>query len=140
MGKNKKIKKFLRQSKDEQTKKFNWKLALKLSVYFVIIFSVYQLALKAAVWLNEPIIQEITMIVYSSALTVVAVIFIILNKGVSRDIPTKEVLPQDWDDEKKEIFIDKYIRSKEKAKKLLLVLIPLILTLMIDMVYLFYFN
>ncbi len=111
-----------------------------LLVCFAVVFGIYQLMLHLAVWLNEPMIQEITLIVYSGVLTILLVIFIIMNKGISKDIPTKEVLRDDWSDEKKEKFIESYVTGKQKARKLLLIIIPLILTLLIDMIYLFYFN
>lgn len=111
-----------------------------LVLCFAVVFGIYQLMLKLAVWLNEPVIQEITLSVYSGALTVLLVIFIIMNKGISKDIPTKEVLPDEWDDEKKESFIESYVTGKQKARKLLLIIIPLIVTILIDMIYLFYFN
>lgn len=111
-----------------------------LLVCFAVIFGLYQLLLHLAVWLNEPMIQGATLIIYSGALTVLFVIFVILNKGISKDIPTKEVLPDTWEDEKKEKFIESYVIGKQKARKLLLFIIPLVLTLLIDMIYLFYFN
>lgn len=140
MGKTKKLKRDLKDGTQDTKKKINKALALKLLLYFVIVFGIYQLLLHLAVWLNEPVIQEITLIVYSSALTVLLVVFVILNKGISNDLPTKEVLPSDWDEEKKESFIESYVKGKQKAKKLLLIIIPLIATLLIDMIYLFYFN
>ncbi|MBR6682421.1 MAG: hypothetical protein IKL40_05510 [Clostridia bacterium] len=139
MGKSKKLKRQFRQQ-EEQEKKFNWRLLWMLVLCFAVVFGIYQLMLKLAVWLNEPVIQEITLSVYSGALTVLLVIFIIMNKGISKDIPTKEVLPDEWDDEKKESFIESYVTGKQKARKLLLIIIPLIVTILIDMIYLFYFN
>ena len=139
MGKSKKLKRQFRQN-EEQTKRFNWRLFCMLLVCFAVIFGLYQLLLHLAVWLNEPMIQEATLIIYSGALTVLFVIFVILNKGISKDIPTKEVLPDTWEDEKKEKFIESYVIGKQKARKLLLFIIPLVLTLLIDMIYLFYFN
>ena len=139
MGKSKKLKRQIRQNQEPQ-KKFNTKLALMLVLCFAVIFGIYQLMINLAVWLNEPMIQEMTLTVYSVALTVLFVIFVILNKGISKDIPTKEVLPDEWSDEKKEKFIEGYVTGKQKARKLLLFIIPLILTLLIDMAYLFYFN
>ncbi len=111
-----------------------------LLVSFLVIFGIYQLLLHLAVRLNNPAIQEATLVIYSGALTVLFVIFVILNKGISKDIPTKEVLPDEWDDGKKERFIESYVVGKQKARKLLYIIIPLALTLMIDIAYLFYFN
>ncbi len=121
-------------------KDFNWNLAGKLLISFAVIFSVYQFCLKLAETNNSVWMQNLTLIIYSGATTVIAVIFIIKNRGVSNDIPTPEQLPDTWSTDEKTKFIEDLIKSKNSAKKLLIVLIPLILTLLIDMIYLFYIN
>lgn len=121
-------------------KAFNYKLALKLLISFVIVFSVYQLCIQIAAKTGILLIQDITLALYTGATTVLAAAFIIMNRGVSNDIPTPEQLPRDWTDRRKKEFIENYAASKKKAKKLLIVLIPLLFTLLIDVVYLFYFN
>ncbi len=139
MGKSKKLKKQFRQT-EEKPNKVKWQRFWMLLVSFLVIFGIYQLLLHIAVRLNNPAIQEATLVIYSGALTVLFVIFVILNKGISKDIPTKEVLPDEWDEDKKEKFIESYVVGKQKARKLLYLIVPLALTLMIDIAYLFYFN
>ena len=120
-------------------KQFNWRLAGKLLLSFTIIFSIYLFSLNYAEAHKSPLLQQIVLIIYCSATTVLACAFIFLNRGISNDIPKKEQLRDDWADEKKEEFIEKYIQSKNKAKKLLIVLIPLIFTILFDTIYLLYF-
>ena len=100
-------------------KEFNWRLAGKLLLSFAIIFSIYLFALNYAEAHRNPLLQNVVLIIYSGATTVIACVFIILNRGVSNDIPTKEQLRDDWSDEKKTEYIEKLIESKKKAKKLL---------------------
>lgn len=116
---------------------FNWKLFGKLILSFVIIFGLYQLGLKFGEIYN-PVIITVVVVTYVIATTVLASAFIIMNRGVSNDIPTKEQLNDDMSDEEKEKFIADLIESRKKAKKILLVLIPLIFTLLFDMLYLFF--
>ena len=120
-------------------KEFNWRLAGRLLLSFTVIFGVYVTLLKIAENTRSLLMQDIVMIVYSSITTIVLCIFIILNRGISRDIPTKEQLNEKWSDEKKTEFIESYVKSKEKAKKWLIILIPLLFTLLFDMMYLILF-
>ncbi|MBQ4117117.1 MAG: hypothetical protein IJD37_07050 [Clostridia bacterium] len=116
---------------------FNWKLFGKLILSFIIIFSLYQLGLKLGELYN-PVIITVVVVTYVIATTVLAAAFIIMNRGISNDIPTKEQLNDNMSDEEKEKFIADLIESRKKAKKILLVLIPLIFTLLFDMLYLFF--
>ena len=120
-------------------KEFNWRLAGKLLLSFTIIFGLYVTLLKIAENNRSLLMQDIVMIVYSSVTTIVLCIFIVLNRGISKDIPTKEQLNENWSDEKKTQFIENYVKSKEKAKKWLIILIPLLFTLLFDMMYLVLF-
>ena len=120
-------------------KEFNWRLAGRLLLSFTVIFGIYVTLLKIAENTRSLLMQDIVMIVYSSVTTIVLCIFIILNRGISRDIPTKEQLNEKWSDEKKTEFIESYVKSKEKAKKWLIILIPLLFTLLFDMMYLILF-
>lgn len=120
-------------------KEFNWRLFGKLLLSFTVIFGLYVTLLKIAENNRSLLMQDIVMIVYSSVTTIVLCIFIVLNRGISRDIPTKEQLNENWSDVKKTEFIENYVKSKEKAKKWLIILIPLLFTLLFDMMYLILF-
>ena len=140
--KHRKRKSFIPESEAKDALKksfseFNWNLLGRLALYFIIIFGLYQLGLKLGELYN-PIIITAVVVTYVIATTILAAVFIIMNRGVSNDIPTKEQLRDDMSDEEKEKFITDLIESKRKAKKILLVLIPLIFTLLFDMVYLFF--
>ncbi|MBR5322931.1 MAG: hypothetical protein IKU48_05245 [Clostridia bacterium] len=140
--KHRKRKSFIPESEAKDALKksfseFNWNLLGRLAFYFIIIFGLYQLGLKLGELYN-PIIITAVVVTYVIATTILSAVFIIMNRGVSNDIPTKEQLRDDMSDEEKEKFITDLIESKRKAKKILLVLIPLIFTLLFDMVYLFF--
>ena len=118
----------------------NWSLIRKLAIRFALVFSVYQLCLKLAVYFETRLIQDITLIVYTSAATVLAVVFIFVNGGLSRDIPTKEQLKDSLTDREKEDIIELVKVRRKKAKKILIYLIPFIFTLLFDMLYLIFFT
>lgn len=119
---------------------FNYRLLVRLAASFVVIFGTYVFLIKLAEKNGSLLLQEITLWAYLILTTVVGSLFIIWNRGVSRDIPTPRDLPADWSDAKKEEFIEKYIASKAKAKKLLIILIPLLLTFFIDIINVFFFG
>ncbi len=144
MAKRARRKKFIlendsRNNLKKSFKGINWRLVGKLLLSFTVIFGLYVTLLKIAEINRSFLMQDIVMIVYSSVTTVVLCIFIVLNRGVSRDIPTKEQLNKGWSDSQKTEFIEKYVKSKEKAKKWLIILIPLLFTLLFDMMYLVLF-
>ena len=125
MSKNKKRRKAKKPSSNKpdlkkNLKKINWKIITKLLLIFAAVFGVYQFCIKLSEYYGIFLIQEIMLTVYYIATTVIACVFVVLNRGISNDIPTPEQLPSDWSKEKKEEFILKYTAS--------------------DTMYLFYFN
>lgn len=144
MSKNKKTRKIIPDSEAETSlkkslKKINWRLAGKVFGIFVIVFAVYQTCLKLAEIYNIILIQQITIISYTAITTVLACAFIIINGGVSKDIPTKFDLKDSLTDEEKEKLIQKITDRRTKAKKILVFLIPFIFTLFFDTLYLLLF-
>ena len=86
------------------------------------------------------LILDITVYGYIAVTGILSVVFIIWNRGVSKDVPTKEQLRDDMTDEEKEKFITDLIESRKKAKKVLLWLIPFLFTLLIDAIVLIFFS
>lgn len=119
-------------------REFNWKLLGKLVLIFAAVFGIYQLFLKLAEIYGNRLLADVTVVVYIALTTILLVVFIIINKGVSNDIPTKEQLRDDWTDKQKQEYIDSLIESKKKARPLMLLIIPLVFTLLIDMIYLLF--
>ena len=129
------------ESKLQKTvREFNWALFRRVAVLTALVFSAYQLCLKLAVYFETRLIQDITLIVYTSAATVLADVFIFVNGGLSRDIPTKEQLKDSLTDREKEDIIELVKERRAKAKKILIYLIPFIFTLLFDMLYLIFFT
>lgn len=113
-------------------KKVNWKLigsVLGLTILFNVIYQTF-LAFE----------QAFIMPLYAIVLAALFICYFICNGGFSRNVPTYDELPNDWDEEKKTTYIEGMTRRKKKAKIFLVFIIPLILTLMFDLVYLFYLD
>ena len=63
--------------------------------------------------------------------------YLIYNRAFTRKNITVEMLPDDWSTEKKEDFVSDGKRRFEGSKWMLSVLIPLLVTISIDAIYLF---
>lgn len=120
-------------------KEFNWRLAGKIFLLFVIVFSIFQLCMKLAEIYEIFVLQQITVFVYTAVATALGASFIIINGGVSSDIPRKDQLRDDLSDEEKEKIIELVKHRREKAKKLLVYLAPFVFTLLLDTLYLLLF-
>jgi uncharacterized membrane protein len=79
----------------------------------------------------------IVMISYMVALAVLAFIYIVYNRAFSRKGVTEEMLPPEWDVEKKREFIEDGKRRLAKSKWMLMGIIALIVTFVVEAVTLF---
>lgn len=118
---------------------FNWRLALKELIIFTVTFLLYNGALKIAEIKQSIVIENIALISITAIMTLLGVAFIIVNRGVSRDIPTEDDLPNEWEKEKKTEFIAEIKECRNKSKKILVWLIPVIFTFLFDMIRVFLF-
>lgn len=121
-----------RADKPEESEKkpFNFKLLALLALNTVLFFGIYELG-------NHFEFYPIFWIYFALTLGFTAAYFI-YNRGFVREKVTPEMLPEDWSAEKKCEFFDDRDRRKKRSKWMLLIIIPLILTLVFDMVNLFY--
>lgn len=79
----------------------------------------------------------IVMFGYMIALAVLAFIYIIYNRALSRKGVTEDMLPVEWDIEKKRGFIEDGKRRLEKSRWMLVCIIALIVTFVVEAVTLF---
>ena len=110
-------------------------LAIKLItvvVCFIAVFTVYILLIKLQLMTGIKIFYIVT-----AGLLIVTVI---LNGGFNKDIPKPEQLRDSWSDETKQKFINTLIFGKKWAKRLMYLLLPMLIAVMIDVVYLFWFS
>lgn len=102
-----------------------------LALSFIIIFGIYaagcRLELKAII------------VTYFGLLMALIIAFVILNRGINIEPPEADMLPEDWDPEKKIRYLDMDEKRRKIARMLLYVIIPLLLTFAIDIVYMAFF-
>ena len=74
----------------------------------------------------------VVMFVYTAALTVLALVYIIYNRGFSRKGVTPDMLPDDWSEEKKIEFIENGKHRIERSKWMLVLIISLSFTFVVE--------
>ena len=114
--------------------KFNFKLAggmLCLTLLAILIFrTVKELSVGAYI---------AVIAVYSVITLVAALWYIVYNRGLAGTRLTSDMLPKEWSAEEKEKFMNDYRARREKSKKALIILIPMIATFLFEVldIYLF---
>ncbi len=88
------------------------------------------------VMLNYEIFPMILMS-YMIILSVLVVVYLFYNRGFSRKGLTEDMLPDDWDAEKKKQFIQSGKDRLERSKWMLMLIIAFLITLLVDAVELF---
>ena len=75
------------------------------------------------------------ILVFGFLLGVLLLAFIMVNRGVSTDIPTPDQLSASKSAAEKEAFIDEISRRRKRARPLLYMIFPLVFIVGFDMVY-----
>lgn len=105
-------------------------------IYFVAI-NLNVIVLPASL-LGFPVyLAPVIMILYWIALAVLAIVYIAYNRAFSRKGITVEMLPDSWTAEKKAEYIEDGKRRLESSQWMLAVIIPLLVPIMLDAIYLF---
>lgn len=105
-------------------------------IYFVAI-NLNVIVLPASI-LGFPIfLAHIVTILYWVALAVFLIVYVAYNRAFSRKGITVEMLPDTWTAEQKTEFVENGQRRLENSQWMLSVIIPLIVPIMLDAIYLF---
>ena len=104
--------------------RFNYKLALLLAAIFVVLAVIYYILIAMCVVWAMPVLYTSAAVLFSA--------FFIINRGFSREPVSREMLPDDWTDEKKDAFIADDTERKALARKLMIPLVPVLLLVGID--------
>jgi len=113
-----------------EAKKVNWRLVLITLITVLLVFTVYQTALH--------LMFEYIIHIYSISAGILTVIFGIMNRGFSKFDPDEAVFPDSLSEEEKKEAVIKEEKRRKAARKLLIPLTAILITLALDMVYLFY--
>ncbi len=108
-----------------------WRLVLVVLCNTVLLFGLYAFFVmrRGVNWLFW---------VYLCVLLTAALGYVLYNRAFSDASCTYFSLPSDWSDEKKKAFLFARDERKRRSKWLLTVIFPLCLTLMFDVIYLFF--
>ena len=109
-------------------KRFRWRLALLMLAGFILLSAVYYILLALHVLWATPVL-------YTTA-AVLFILFFIINRGFSRETVLRETLPDAWNEEQKDTFMEKEEIRKAFARKLMIVLVPVLLLVALDMLIL----
>ncbi|MBO4355468.1 MAG: hypothetical protein J5850_01275 [Clostridia bacterium] len=118
------------QKKEKGLSKNAIKTIASLLISFAIVFLIYVLILKFEFKPGYHLLYVVTGLLSCTV--------VILNGGFSKGVPRKDQLRDDWDDDKKERFINRIVKGKETAKKLMIVLVPLLVVVFIDIISLYW--
>ena len=113
-------------AKVDDKKRLPWKKVLLLALSFAVIFGFYQVGIYFC-W-------EWIVHLYCIAAGVLAVAYVIINRGIFT-LPERDSLPDGWDEERKDIFIEDQKKRRRISSVLLYIAIPVIMTIVIDMMY-----
>lgn len=78
------------------------------------------------------------IMVYYTALPLLIVVFVLLNRGISNDVPTREQLTDDMTNEEKDAFIEEVKACRRRSRPLLIPIIPLSLIVGFDILVNFF--
>lgn len=77
------------------------------------------------------------LIVYMVIGAAAAIGYVVYNRGMSRRGVTREMLPDEWSDEKKDAFIEDGARRMKRSRWLLIVAFAIFATFAVDLIELF---
>lgn len=112
----------------KEKKPFPWKKVLILLGLTVVFFSFYRIAMY--------FFWEWVLHAYCIAAGILALAYVLWNRGIFT-VPASADLPDGWSDTEKAAFIRDQSKRKKQSAILLYLLIPLIATVVFDMIYLF---
>ena len=87
--------------------------------------------------INQPMLAMIVNMGYWIALAVLAIIYVIYNRGFTQRNLTPEMLPDSWDAEKKAKYISDAEKRDSRSRWMLTLIIPIMIPIMLDAISLF---
>lgn len=82
----------------------------------------------------------IVMWAYMIFLTVLVVVYIFYNRGFYEKRITVDMLPEDWEEERKIKFVEQAAERERKSKWMLMLIIAFLVTFLVDALELFVFG
>ncbi len=113
---------------------------LVLFLNFIILYGLLRVIITLGERLMNPLIYYIGSSVYMVGLAVLVILFFYWNGGTfDTRLPPPEDLPEEWSHVEKQAYLEKRKAGIAKARKLLYVLLPLLVTVGISYIELWFF-
>lgn len=111
-----------------------------LLINFVLTYGLLRVIITLGERLENPYIYYIGSSVYMIALAALVILFFYWNGGTfDTKLPLPEELPEEWSLKEKQDYMERRKAGIARAKKLLYVLLPLLITLGISYIELWFF-
>lgn len=111
-----------------------------LLVNFVLTYGLLRVIITLGERLENPYIYYVGSSVYMIALAALVILFFYWNGGTfDTKLPLPEELPEEWNLKEKQDYLERRKAGIARAKKLLYVLLPLLVTLGISYIELWFF-
>ena len=107
------------------------KLALLLLCNTVLLVALYFVLVELGAWYVTPI--------YLALATVLGIVFIVYNRGITGRNTTPEMLPDTMTRDEKLAFIKESKERMNRSRWMLTLIVPLVAALLLDILYLFIF-
>ncbi|MBQ4112001.1 MAG: hypothetical protein IJD38_04310 [Clostridia bacterium] len=106
----------------------------------VVLFVIWFGGIAVAEMLQNPVILYVLLTVYCVAFAVILLVYLIYNRAfVNKDV-TEDMLPMDWNADKRKAFVEDTRRRAEKSRWMLQLIIPFVVVFMAEALYLFVFD
>ena len=113
---------------------------LVLFLNFIILYGLLRVIITLGERLQSPLIYYIGSSVYMIGLAVLVILFFYWNCGTfDTKLPLPEDLPEEWSLTEKRAYLDKRRDGIARARKLLYILLPLLVTVGISYIELWFF-
>lgn len=113
---------------------------LVLLLNFILLYGLLRVIITLGERLQMPVIYYIGSSAYMIGLAVLVILFFWRNGGTfDMKLPLPEELPEEWSLTEKRDYLEKRRTGMEKAKKLLYILLPLLVTIGISYIELWFF-
>ena len=113
--------------------KFNFKLAGGLLILSLLATVIFRTAKEFSLSAYVAVIA-----IYSVLTLAAAIWYISLNRGLINYRLTADMLPKEWSDEKKKAFMADHAVRKEKSKKALIILVPMIAAFFVEVIDIYF--
>ena len=87
--------------------------------------------------IGQPILALIVNVGYWVALALLAIIYMVYNRGFTQKDLTEEMLPDAWSEEKKAKYLADVKKRDSNSRWMLTVIIPIMIPIMLDAISLF---